>query len=341
MFYPWTTVVGFFIGAAIGSFLNVVVYRLPRGMSLIAPPSHCPACGHRLGVLDLVPVLSYVASGGKCRHCKGRVSARYVVIELITGSLWAAFWWQNLVEGEDVARFLVLAAFASVLVAASAIDLATYTIPIGLNALLLLFGLGYNAWLIVAGADGAWAHLGSLALPASVAGALVGVAVFWGIAFFGRLAFRKDAMGHGDIMLARGLGAVLFPATALVGFGLAVLVAVVFGVLQVFLRRPPETVEESEGEGEEEPPETVSSLVRSGLGYALAIDVVGIVFPSLDRWWFGQELVEEPLEDDWTPGFTHIPFGPYLAAGAILAALFDRTLLGWVQSYWNWATGGP
>ena len=83
----------FFFGLIIGSFLNVVIYRIPRGESIAFPPSHCPSCQHRLGVWDLIPVLSYVFLRGRCRYCRSWINPRYPLVELITGFLtllWAA-----------------------------------------------------------------------------------------------------------------------------------------------------------------------------------------------------------------------------------------------------------
>ncbi len=338
MFLPWTTVVGFFIGTFIGSFLNVVIYRLPRGLSLVQPPSHCPNCSHRLGMLDLVPLFSFLFSGRRCRYCRRDVSWRYLWVELITGGLWAAFWLQNLVGGPDPARFLLLAAFASVLVACIFIDIGFYVLPDSLNAWLLGLGLGYNAWLIARVSDKAWTQVGSISLPSAVAGALLGAGLFWGIALFGRVLFRKDALGHGDIKLARGIGAVLLPLVALVSFGLAVAVGAVLGAVQVVLR--PRREQENEGEEEEAyEPESLGSLLRCGLGYMLAVDVAALFVPRLERWWFGAEEAEA-AEDDWSPSLTTIPFGPYLAAGALVAALLEGPLVRLATDYWNWATGG-
>src|SRR5260370_14788408 len=70
-----------------GSFLNVVIHRVPRGMSIVRPPSHCPACGARVRLYDNIPVLSYLALGGRARCCKARISPRYLAVELIGGAL--------------------------------------------------------------------------------------------------------------------------------------------------------------------------------------------------------------------------------------------------------------
>ncbi|HYE84218.1 MAG TPA: prepilin peptidase [Clostridia bacterium] len=75
----------FFVGCCMGSFYNVCIYRLPRGESLVRPRSHCTGCGHTLGVLDLIPVFSYLALKGRCRYCKSDVSMRYIMVEIICG----------------------------------------------------------------------------------------------------------------------------------------------------------------------------------------------------------------------------------------------------------------
>lgn len=337
MFPTYSVVIAFFIGAALGSFLNVVIYRLPRNMSLAQPPSHCPNCKHRLGVLDLFPLISFLISGARCRYCKSKISWRYFFVEALTGTIAAALWWKLLIAGEDPIRFCVLLAFACLLVACIFIDLYHYIIPDTINALILILGLGYNAWLIAAGAEAGWVEWSGFLLPSSVAGAITGVGLFWGIAFLGRLAFRKDAMGHGDIKLARGIGAVLFPTVALLGFGLAVVVGAILGGVQVLFRSKQEDDHSEDIQPEE--PEPIPSLLRCGIGYLFAIDVVALFFPKLDNWWFGESVGEEfEEEEDWQPGITTIPFGPYLALGAILAAIFDQQLLQLVQDYWSWTT---
>jgi leader peptidase (prepilin peptidase)/N-methyltransferase len=77
-------------GLAVGSFLNVVVYRVPRHLSVVRPPSHCPGCGTHLGALDMVPVVSWIALRGRCRHCRAPIPVRYPLVELATGGVFAA-----------------------------------------------------------------------------------------------------------------------------------------------------------------------------------------------------------------------------------------------------------
>jgi len=83
----------FLVGAAVGSFLNVVIDRLPEGQSLVAPPSHCPNCGRRLSRIELIPLLSYLWLRGQCRTCKSSIPLRIFWIELATATVFALLWW--------------------------------------------------------------------------------------------------------------------------------------------------------------------------------------------------------------------------------------------------------
>jgi leader peptidase (prepilin peptidase) / N-methyltransferase len=351
MFPQWTWIIGLLIGAAVGSFLNVVIYRMPRSISLSNPKnSFCPNCKHRLTVLDLFPLFSWLFLRGRCRHCKSKVSSRYFFVELITGSIWAGIWYEYLIAGENPAKFCAFALAAAALVAIIFIDFELYIIPDQVNAWLLVVGLLYNCWLIYTNAPNAW----TWGMPSSIAGALVGIGVLWGIAFLGRLIFRKDAMGHGDIKMARGIGAVLFPAAAVASFGIAVFLGAIFGVAQVLLRGRQSNVTVGTTDGEEGdtaaleeeeedyPPESIGSLLKSGVGYVLCFDIIGLFVPSFYKTWYGEDpyepISEEP--DGFEVERTMIPFGPYLAAGAIVATVFQTRLMEWVNAYWQWATRG-
>jgi len=346
LFPEWSWLLGFWIGAAIGSFLNVVIYRLPRGLSLAKPKhSFCPSCKHQLEVADLFPLLSWLILRGKCRHCKTKVSGRYFIVELVNATLWAAIWYQQFViplsEGEDprgrVIRAVAYCLLAAALVAAIFTDLQFYIIPDQVNAFMLAVGIGFNIALAAIGDEKAFIW----GIPSALAGALVGWGVLWGIALFGRLLFRKDAMGHGDIKMARGIGAVLFVSSALISFGLAVVLGAVLGIVQVLARRlsrQDEHVDEEE-EGPMEP-ESISSLLKCGLGYLLCIDIIGLYWVSLYERWFGENprAIEE-LEEEPEVELTMIPFGPYLAAGALAALLFNGPIMSGVNRYWLYMTG--
>lgn len=359
LFPEWTVVVGFYIGAAIGSFLNVVIYRLPLGLSLSKPRhSFCPNCKHQLGPIDLLPILSWLFSGGKCRYCGNRISSRYLWVEVFTGALFAIIWYQHLCAGWDVPRAIALMVFAAALVAAIFIDIRWFIIPDQVNAVMLFAGLGLMFAQIARGDPAAWDG----AWPAAVLGALTGIAVIWGIALVGLLIFRKDAMGHGDIKMARGIGAVLLWKATLQSIAVAVVFGAVAGIFFVlvkrfFVRAPvvneslPDSVEcagqsthNTNGVAEdEEEPESVGSLLRCGLGYVLCIDVIGLAIPGLYEKWFGENpyATEDVSEGEDAPApITMIPFGPCLAFGALLMALTPGWIEGLVERYWQWATGG-
>lgn len=150
------------LGLVIGSFLNVVVYRLPLGMSVVHPRSRCPACGTQLAGIDNVPVLSWVALRGRCRHCASPVSARYPVVELVTGLLFAGT--AAALAGEAPLAPLVLVEAS--LIAAAAIDLDHSPIPLAVVSGGLLGAVSLGA---VTAGTGDPSRLGWAAVTASVA----------------------------------------------------------------------------------------------------------------------------------------------------------------------------
>lgn len=172
------------LGAIVGSFANVVVYRLPRGESIAFPGSRCPHCGRHLGVLDLVPVLSYVALGGRCRTCKARISPRYPLVETLMAGLFLALAlkWPPLDHGAAVLPLLVVVAM---LVMAALIDLERYILPDVLTLPALIVAL-VGSFL--------WVGMPDLPSPrAALIGALVGAGVLVLINRVGALVLRRFA----------------------------------------------------------------------------------------------------------------------------------------------------
>ncbi|HVY67837.1 MAG TPA: prepilin peptidase [Patescibacteria group bacterium] len=190
-------------GAIVGSFLNVVILRLPLGQSL-GGRSHCPHCGHILGAIDLVPLLSYLALRGRCRYCRGAVSARYFIIEAVTALLFAAtFLW---VSPTAAAGWLLLIKFwlaDSLFLAIFVIDLEHFLI---LDKLLLF---GAAAVFVLNIALDISLHLQPWAWPgASLGGlfaAIAGACPFYLLWYFSAGRW----MGFGDVKLALFLGLVL------------------------------------------------------------------------------------------------------------------------------------
>ena len=133
-------------GLAIGSFLNVVIWRLPRGQSVNAPTwSYCPSCQHRLGTLDLFPVISFLALGAKCRYCKQPISWRYPGVELLTGVLFGLVAWYTFSAGGRWYDAVFYCLFTAILLCVFFIDLEHFIIPDSLSALAVVLGLVHAA----------------------------------------------------------------------------------------------------------------------------------------------------------------------------------------------------
>ncbi|MGC9316937.1 MAG: prepilin peptidase [Armatimonadota bacterium] len=233
----------FLIGAAVGSFLNVVIFRLPRRESLLWPPSRCLSCGERLGVADLFPVLSYLALRGRCRHCGRRFSARYMLVELFTGLSALAAWH---VYGPTVHAPLLFAVVCCLIVVFF-IDLDHYIIPD--ESVAIIAGVGVvldGIRLIAEGGSGLVVFHERLTtnvdytvlLPRSVVGAAVGAGLLIAIAFVAERVFKRPAMGWGDVKLAGAMGALLGPGYQFMTFFLlSVMVGALVGVVCIVLGR--------------------------------------------------------------------------------------------------------
>jgi leader peptidase (prepilin peptidase)/N-methyltransferase len=216
-------------GLVIGSFLNVVAWRLPRGESLAHPPSHCPECGAAIKPYDNIPVLSWLLLRGKCRSCGVAISPRYPLVELGTGLLWAAVVVARYPDGSDVALGILLVTF---LVPIALIDLAhrlipnKLTLPMAVLGLVVILALDRDFLveaLIAAAAAGGFflvavmgLYLGRAVAPAVFIALISGVAVGATIiARKGAKEGRKTAVPFGPF-LALGAVIALFAGDALV-----------------------------------------------------------------------------------------------------------------------------
>ncbi|RJG05073.1 prepilin peptidase [Noviherbaspirillum cavernae] len=231
-------------GLLIGSFLNVVIHRLPKMMqresdnyvahesgkplphtdryNLVVPRSACPHCGHPITALENIPVISYLFLRGKCVKCKTPISARYPIVELVTGALSAVLVWHF---GSGLAGLATLV-FAYLLIAMTFIDADTQLLPDDLTFPLLWCGLLVNL-------NGAFVPLSD-----AVIGAAAGYLTLWGVYWLFKLATGKEGMGYGDFKLLAALGAWLgwkmLPVIILLSSAVGAIVGI---ALIVFARR--------------------------------------------------------------------------------------------------------
>lgn len=317
--------VGFTLGAILGSFLNALVYRLPRGLSLWNPKrSFCPVCKHPLGIKDLIPIISYFFLRGKCRYCKQRVSFHYPLLELLMGGFGMALAWRLWAQETSLLRFFLSLLFITFLVAIFVIDLEWFVIPDSLNAALFLNGIALS-------------FLSSKGVFESLLGAWTGLGVLWVVALLGRLVFRKDAMGHGDMKMSRGIGAVFLTGGVLLSLILAIFIGATVGLFLIMRTRQSGNVQvDSPGDVQEKllEPESISSLIRSGIGYASGIDLLAFLFPKVEVWWFGPIEEMDPSQvakPTLAPGA--LPFGPSIAASAMIVLFFEQEILLALNAY--------
>lgn len=204
-------------GLAIGSFLNVVIYRVPRGRSIVTPASSCPACGSPLAPRDNIPVVSWVVLRGRCRGCQSRIAVRYPVVEVLTAVLFALTAVRLGVSWSLPAEL----AFVAGVIALAAIDLERFLLP---RAIVLTTLAVVGAGLVMAAAaTGQWRRLGIAAI--------CGLGAY---AAFYALHFARPAwLGFGDVRLAGLLGLALGwmgPWYLFIGLMAANLIGAVVGV---------------------------------------------------------------------------------------------------------------
>lgn len=187
-----TIVIAALFGLCIGSFLNVVIHRLPRGQSIVTPPSRCPKCGYRLQWYDNVPVLGWLMLGGRCRKCRAPISAQYPIVEFITGALFVLVVWAT----PDVALMVSRLTLVCVLIALFGIDLEHQILPNSITLPGIIIGLIFSA----VAAPG-WKD--------AVLGVLLGGGLLYGIAAAYYLVRREEGLGMGDVKMLAMIGAFL------------------------------------------------------------------------------------------------------------------------------------
>ncbi len=223
-----TLVLVLLVGLVVGSFLNVCIHRLPRGESVVRPRSRCPACGHRISWVENIPLLSWIALRGRCRHCGAPIALRYPAVELASGLI-LAWLWHRFGPGWSfwVASWLALASLALFFT-----DLEQRLLPDRITLPSFAVGLAL-AWVnpflgVEAGVRRLWLAL---------AGAALGAGILWGIGALWLRVRGVEAMGLGDVKMMAMLGAFTGPRGVLFTLFAASVSGALVGMLLVAWRR--------------------------------------------------------------------------------------------------------
>ena len=208
------------LGLVVGSFLNVVIYRLPRGRSLVTPGSACPACGAAIRWYDNVPVASWLALRGRCRHCRAPISIRYPIVELVTMAAFVTCYWRFGPEPLLIPRLL----FVASLIALFAIDLDLQLLPNAVTLPGIVVGLMFSLFLPPGIRD-------------AVIGVLLGGGVLWAIGSFWSWLRGMEAMGGGDVKMLAMVGAFLGWKLVIVTFVLSSIVGGLFAAALLATKR--------------------------------------------------------------------------------------------------------
>ncbi len=231
---------GFFsfgLGATIASFLNVVIYRVPRGESIVSPPSHCPKCDAKIKWYQNVPIFSWLALRGKCAACKAPISPRYILIELLGASLFLATFLHFVHGGVPLSAMFIYWSWIALMIVGTFIDFDHHLLPdfvtIGgmvlgvavavIETIMLSFSIPHPSSLIP--------------LINSLSGLIFGFGLLWLIRFFGSKAFKREAMGEGDVYLMGAVGALFGPIAVLVTLILSSVFGSVLGVGMIILSK--------------------------------------------------------------------------------------------------------
>lgn len=201
------------MGAVIASFLNVVIWRVPRGESIVSPPSHCPKCNAPIKWYQNIPIVSWLALRGKCAGCKAPISPRYIFVETLGGGLFLAAF----------LRYGIFAPLAwvwiALMIVGSFIDYDLKLLPdfVTIGGMIWGVALSTALWALGAFVSPVFADTLLAIHPlSSLAGLTLGFGLLLLIRYVGTKAFKREAMGMGDVFLVGAIGAIFGPAAAVV-----------------------------------------------------------------------------------------------------------------------------
>lgn len=197
-------VVAALVGACVGSFLNVCIYRIPRGIFLFYPPSRCPNCGHSIRFYENIPILSWLCLCGRCSGCEERIRARYIFVETLTAGLYALIFYQYvllpklMLSAPVIASLLFGFVAVGIALCAAYVDCDLHIIPRRFTILLILLALSYRAFGDFSTIQ--YKSAGICAVVMLIAGGFLSL-----LAVLGKKVFKRDALGWGDVWYLTGI----------------------------------------------------------------------------------------------------------------------------------------
>jgi leader peptidase (prepilin peptidase)/N-methyltransferase len=271
----------FVFGATMGSFLNVCISRWPSGGSIVAPRSRCPHCGTAIAWYDNIPMVSWLVLRGRCRTCRARISLMYPLVELAVALLWLV----AVVAYGPSFTALRVAVFGTVLLGIAITDARNFLIPDGFT----VFGL---LWVLATAVLGWFLGSNGMFAPpiAAILGACTGAGAIAIVGWLGEIAFRREAMGFGDVTLMAFAGAALGPGRSLLTIFLGAVLAL------------------------------VGLLIMRAVGMREDFGV------SVDARAAGEKSSLNPEASDSS---RHVPFGVFLAPAAMIALVWGDALITW------------
>ena len=315
---PMSVVLGLF-GALIGSFLNVVIARLPEGRSIVSPPSHCPKCSYRIPPWFNIPVVSWLILRGRCWRCRAPISIRYPVVELLTALLFIAVGQRF---GLTPAMFASLA-LVSGLIAITFIDIDYFEIPDEISIWGTVIGILVRPWAFEVPW---WSGLVGAALGASF---LMIVRVSY------QVARNQEGMGLGDVKLLAMIGAFLGPGSLLPVILVASSLGSVYGIAVLVKERLGPALEEDPAADTTIDGGKAEDVVEGADHGERPPSAQGQ--PRADRQAAEATAREPDIVDDsgeeWVPPPHALPFGPFLALGALAVLLLQPVLEPWLAIF--------
>ena len=225
----------FIFGLCVGSFLNVCIWRMPRGESVVFTPSHCPNCNYKIKWYENIPVLSWLLLRGCCSNCKASISPRYPAVEVLTGILVLLDWWRVVEWHQPISLFLLYLLATVLFVVTFFVDLKHKIIPNRLTYSVIILGLLLALFFpqAMGKTTSAEAFINSLSGLLAAGGSLAIVLII------GKMIFKKDALGWGDVKLIAAVGACfgIYPPVWFFCILIGSIMGTVIGLVMMFFDR--------------------------------------------------------------------------------------------------------